>query len=186
MHLAVKREDASADGFSLSPVSLQKAAAGDLIALPSPNGATCCTIAKSAGATTLCVAGLVNARATAQFLLSCMQTGTEEIWVVACGERTEPQGIDEPIRFAIEDYLGAGAILDALSESCPLSPEASLCASAFRANINRLDALIAECESGLELIARNCPADVHLAGQLNLIDVPVIWGSGGLFAQTER
>jgi 2-phosphosulfolactate phosphatase len=184
MHLAVKRELATDHMFSLSPVSLQKAKAGDIIALPSPNGATCCTISHSAGAASICVGALVNAHATAAYLASSLKQGAAEAWVVACGERTEASAMDEPIRFAIEDYLGAGAILSVLEEEFCLSAEAAMCASAFRANAARLCELITASESGQELIGRNSAADVDLAARLNTIGCPVVAGNHGLSVPT--
>ncbi len=166
MKLAVRREEASPGRFSLSPVSFLHATPEDWIALPSPNGATCCTIAVEYGATGIFAGSLVNATATAHALQAEADRTGCCIWVVACGERTAPQGLDDAIRFALEDYLGAGAILSQLEGS--FSPDAELCRSAYRAVAANTAKLIAACESGIELIARNCEGDVSLAVQADL------------------
>jgi 2-phosphosulfolactate phosphatase len=166
--LAVRREAAAPGDFSLSPVRFLQAKAGDWIALPSPNGATCCTIAVDNGATDVFAGSLVNATATAHALQATAVSSGRSIWVVACGERNEPQGLDDAIRFALEDYLGAGAILNGLSGR--FSPDAELCRAAYQAaaaagNIGRL---LETCESGQELIARNYAGDVSLAVQTDV------------------
>ncbi len=82
---------------------------------------------------------------------------------------------DGSLRPAIEDWLGAGAILRALSGS--RSPEASAAVAMFEACAGRLDELLRGSVSGLELIERGYPADVELAHALAVSDsVPVFDG----------
>ena len=70
---------------------------------------------------------LVNATAVAA---AVERAGADRaVTVVACGERRPEPGEDGALRFAIEDYLGAGAVLAALGG--PASPEAQVCVAAF-------------------------------------------------------
>ena len=88
--------------------------------------------------------------------------------VVACGERWEQPHEDGCLRFAIEDYLGAGAILNSLPFS--ISPEAEMSAVAFAAMQDRLTETLWSCCSGLELRNRGYPQDVEHASMLNVYD----------------
>lgn len=101
------------EGPSLSPRSLTALPAGSRIVLPSPNGAMCALKGAELGATV--VAGcLRNAGAVASWVAS--RGGV--LGVIACGE-LDADGLLRP---AIEDLVGAGAILSHLEGS--LSPEA--------------------------------------------------------------
>ncbi len=66
----------------------------------------------------------------------------------------------------LEDWLGAGAIIDRLSGS--LSPEARAAADAFRAAQGDLQARLLSCGSGRELIERGYERDVILASELDV------------------
>ena len=90
------------------------------------------------------------------------QTLGNTITVIACGERWE----DESLRPAVEDFLGAGAVINAL-EGDP-SPEAALAASTFNAATANLSSFIKTCASGRELIDKGYRTDVDLAAQLNV------------------
>lgn len=90
--------------------------------------------------------------------------------VLACGERwAAPDPDDGGLRVALEDALGAGAVLDALGLPC--SPEAEHCRLAFAAarEAGRLAELVRGCGSGRELIERGFAADVELACQLDSV-----------------
>lgn len=141
---------------------------GSTLDLPSPNGAMLCRAAASTGA--LVLAGcLRNADAVAAAAHELAGEGS--IGVLPAGERW---GVDVssgaetgPLRPALEDHLGAGAIADALIRLGRLpSPEASLAATAFR-NTDLASAL-AECSSGQELIEAGHRRDVELAAELNI------------------
>ena len=98
------------------------------------------------------------------------------IGVIPGGERwgLNMAGVGEsfgPLRPCVEDYLGAGAVLAALSGSA--SPEARLAVTAFQ-NTD-VAAAVRACGSGQELIAHGHAADVELAVQLGVSDaVPVL------------
>ncbi len=150
-----------AGGWSLSPASLHDLPAGMRLALPSPNGATLCALAQRTGADVL--AGcLRNAAATALIAHRLARGGPTGL--VPAGERWELPG--EPLRPALEDAVGAGAIAAALPGA--FSPEAELAAAAFDAARSRgLHSVLAASSSGRELIADGFAADVTLAAAHN-------------------
>lgn len=143
----------SHDRWSLSPSSLRTLTAGIRLGLPSPNGATLCA---SAGNATVFAGCLRNADAVAA---AAARVGGP-IGVVAGGERR-----DEELRPAIEDLLGAGAIIAALSGR--RSPEAELAAAAFLAVRDDIADLLADCDSGRELAEMGFAHDVELAAAVN-------------------
>jgi 2-phosphosulfolactate phosphatase len=157
--------------FSLSPLSFAQAAPGTRVALGSRNGAACSRY--GAHVPILLAGALVNARATAERAAQLAQETGLSVTVNPCGERWLTENRDGNLRFALEDYLGAGAIL----ESLPLarSPEAEVCVQAFAGSRRRLEALLLECGSGRELIRRQEREDVVHASQLDAYrDVPIL------------
>lgn len=147
--------------FSLSPFSLLTIPCGTRLVLPSPNGATLVLLAAELGAVVL--AGcLRNAAATAA---TCRALGGS-VAAIAAGERWRDNGESTgSLRFAVEDLVGAGAILDALSPTRP-SPEALAAMAAYRA-VSDMSGLLLGCGAGKELAERGFAADVALAAQLN-------------------
>jgi 2-phosphosulfolactate phosphatase len=154
---------------TLRPASLVDATG--LVELPSPNGSNLCALAAETGAHVL-AACLRNATAVAK---RAQELG-ETIGVIPGGERwgLNMAGVGEtfgPLRPCVEDYLGAGAVLAALSGQA--SPEAQLAAGAFT-NTDVATA-VRTCGSGQELIQYGHAADVELAVQLGVSDaVPVL------------
>ncbi|HSL07512.1 MAG TPA: 2-phosphosulfolactate phosphatase [Pseudonocardiaceae bacterium] len=146
-----------APGLTLSPASLREIPAGTRLALPSPNGATLCALAQRTGAHVL--AGcLRNAAATARTAQQLARGGP--IGLVPAGERWELPG--EPMRPALEDALGAGAIAGVLPGA--FSPEAELAAAGFGAARSRgLHGVLAASASGRELAGNGFTADITLA-----------------------
>lgn len=154
--------------WSLSPSSLSSIPDGQAIVLPSPNGSTLCHIAADAGATAVFAGCLRNASAVAA--AAHRAAGDGPVAVVAAGERWG--GPDGGLRPAIEDQLGAGAVLAALV-ACGRepSPEAALAVTGFESVRGRLDAVLAESVSGRELIGRGMGADVPWAAALDVSTV---------------
>ena len=76
------------------------------------------------------------------------------------------QWADGSLRPAVEDLLGAGAILDALG--IRLSAEARVARDAFRAAVPDLAAILRASVSGRELIGRGFAEDVEFAAALNV------------------
>ncbi|GIV97807.1 MAG: hypothetical protein KatS3mg057_2464 [Herpetosiphonaceae bacterium] len=158
--------------FSLSPLTYIGIAPGTRVALRSPNGATCSRYAHQVPF--MFTAALLNAQAVADTITQLLATTALSVTVLAAGERRQPDE-DGVLRVAIEDYLGAGAILSYLRET--KSPEALVCETAFAGSREMLSELLWECESGHELRAMGFPEDVRHAAQLNLYHaVPVMRG----------
>ncbi len=170
--IAVRREEVPALGrFSLSPLSFIGMEPGTSVVLASPNGATCCRCGND---TPYLLAGaLLNARSVAEAASGLIQGNHRAITVVAAGERWETPGEDGGLRVAIEDYLGAGAIISRITAA--KSPEATLCELAFRSAEPRLAEMILACGSGVELAERGYRGDAEHAARLDLYDtVPVL------------
>jgi 2-phosphosulfolactate phosphatase len=152
--------------YSLSPSSLLKAPSGLRLVLPSPNGSAIAHAARSGG---VCVVAgsLRNAAAVAAWAQEC---GTD-IAVIPAGE----QWPDGSLRPAVEDLIGAGAIVSRLSGN--RSPEAHAAAAAFESVADRLGEHLSACSSGRELIDRGFRRDVELACALDVSrNVPVLEG----------
>ncbi len=119
------------------------------------------------------VGTLVNAQATAKIIQTLAEKTQRHVTVVACGERWPQVNEDGELRFAIEDYLGAGSILAYLPQQ-DQSPEAFLCAQAFFATQYDLLRLLTDCHSGRELSERHFTADIMHAAQLNIYDTVAV------------
>ncbi len=143
--------------YSLSPASFLDAPAGLRCVLPSPNGGAVALRGVSAGAVVV-AACLRNAKAVAEALPGLGQTFN----VVPAGERWR----DGTLRRAVEDWVGAGAILRHLPGS--RSPEAAAAVMAFEQAGADFGRFVAECGSGRELLARGFVEDVRLAGELDV------------------
>ena len=115
----------------------------------------------------LFVGALVNAAAVAGAVTRMLQATGGCITVVPCGERWDPPGEDGPLRVAVEDLLGAGAILSHLT--CDKSPEARACEGAFLSLRGALDEVLWECASGRQLREHGFGEDVRHAAKLDAI-----------------
>jgi len=153
---AVRAGRREGPGPSLRPSSLLGLAAGTLLALPSPNGASLCVAAARQDAVVL--TGCLR-NATAVATEAAAHAAARPIGVVPAGERWA----DGTLRVAAEDALGAGAVVAALGAGRTLSPEAELVAAQFAAAADDLPAVLAHLASGRELIADGYGADVDLA-----------------------
>jgi 2-phosphosulfolactate phosphatase len=77
------------------------------------------------------------------------------------------------LRFALEDYLGAGAVLSSMPFAQTI--EAQDCGATFQAMQNDLEAVLWDCENGQELRAKGLGEDVCDAAQLDIYDTaPVL------------
>jgi 2-phosphosulfolactate phosphatase len=169
--LAINRHEMSAERpYSLSPRSLTRIPHGTSLVLPSPNGSTLTTLAAK---THLIVAGcLRNARAVAKWARV-----RDTVGVIASGEVRK----DGSLRFAIEDLLGAGAILSHFPAEAR-SPEADVAVAAFQRFADNLPRHLAECASGRELAAMGFADDVTMAAELDVSDSVPILLQGGVYA----
>jgi 2-phosphosulfolactate phosphatase len=162
---AVRRQDVPQKGrFSLSPATFLAADPGARVVLDSPNGAACCVIARAAPCEV--VGSFVNAQAVAHFVSARLAEGDRAVTVLACGERWLTPVEGEDLRFAVEDWLGAGAILALLN--LDKSPEAQVCEAAFRGVRHRLEEILLNCGSGVELCEKGYKGDVLHAARLDL------------------
>lgn len=160
-------------GYSLSPVSFQQAPAGMHIILPSPNGATCCRY--GCDAPLLLIGGILNAGAVAAAISPALAETDKTVTILACGERWSEHSEDGVLRFALEDFLGAGAVIDRLPPYLTRSPEASAAEATFRAAQPNLESTLLTCGSGIELVERGFPEDVRLAAEYDRYNVvPVL------------
>jgi 2-phosphosulfolactate phosphatase len=174
--VAVSRRAVHAAGcYSLSPLTYVEMAPETTVVLPSPNGATCSRYA--AQVPYLFVGALLNANAVATAVGDILRSTDLDCTVIACGERWQIESTEgEELRFAIEDYLGAGAILSGLHYS--KSPEALLCETAFKGTQNNLAETLLICGSGRELIERGFQNDVLHAALLDKYDVAAVMRDG--------
>jgi 2-phosphosulfolactate phosphatase len=170
--------------FSLSPLTYLDIEPGQKVVVASPNGATCSDIAASVPY--VFTAGLVNASAVAASVSRLIREHTISVTVIACGERESSIDDRSRIRWAVEDYLGAGAVLLQLDGS--KSPDAIVCEGAFAQSRNRIIEILHGCQSGRELHDHGFGRDVDYAAQLNVLDcVPIIReGRFESFEETDR
>ena len=176
--LAHRREQPGA--VSLSPASLATLEPGTRVVLPSPNGSALSFGAGDAGARVVLAGCLRNATAVAA-TARAIAGPDGVIAVLAAGERW--RGATGPMRPALEDLLGAGAVLAALDPAASLSaprcsPEAAAARAAFIGARPRLVETLEACQSGRELIERGYPQDVAWAAQLDISRVvPALRGN---------
>ncbi len=169
--------------FSLSPLSYLnvRPKAQRKVVLWSPNGAACASLV---GPRHRAYIGcLLNARALGRRLEQLARQRRRGITLIAAGEQ---QAIDTGERilydvkasrrvFAIEDYLGCGAIISNIR--LPRSAEALTCELAYRACRDRLRELMLDSFSGRFLQQKGLTTDVLWASQVNRYKViPVIRG----------
>jgi 2-phosphosulfolactate phosphatase len=141
-------------GYSLSPVSLQNIPSGTRLVLPSPNGSALST---ATGQLPTFAGCLRNADTVA---MAAMQVG-KRVGVIPAGEKWP----DGNLRPAIEDLIGAGAIISNLSGKC--SPEAEMAVAAFVSAQSHLLQVLQQCGSGREMIDIGFGSDIDLAAVLN-------------------
>jgi 2-phosphosulfolactate phosphatase len=114
---------------------------------------------------------LRNATATARRAHALAHGGA--VGVIAAGERWG--SASGSLRPAIEDLLGAGAVLAALDPSSAVSdprcsPEAAAARAGFIGAKSSLASALATCPSGRELAARGWGDDVDTSARLDVSD----------------
>ena len=134
--LANFNRDYEEGGYSLSPSSLVDISPGTSLVLPSPNGST---LSLSSGNLPTFAGCLRNASVLAN---KQQQYGTG-ISIVPAGERWKKQ---ETLRLAIEDLVGAGAIIHALKGS--RSPEAVSAATVYNEFKDKLGLILGASSAG--------------------------------------
>ncbi len=113
---------------------------------------------------------LRNRSAVAQWVLAFQAERGDRVLVavIAAGQPRE----DGSIRFAVEDQLGAGAIIDALATAgidyC--SPEAAAACASFTSLRGAVGHLVSASVSGLELAKSGRIREVELACEVDVSD----------------
>lgn len=152
--------------YSLSPSTLTSIPAGTRLVLPSPNGAS--IAAALANHPRVFAGSLRNARAVA-----LAAAAEPPVAVIAAGEQWDHGGP----RWALEDYLGAGAILARLPDALLGSPESSAAELAAQ-NLDIAQA-IRTTASARELVEWGFPQDVDLAVDIDVsATVPALVNGG--------
>lgn len=162
--ILAKPRKTAGEQFSLSPQSMLAVVAGSKLMLPSPNGSRLSLEIRDKPVLTGC---LRNAVAVAKAARLLAKDG--DIAIIPAGERW----VDGSLRPAIEDWLGAGAIVDALG--LPTSAEGEAAQTAFHYCKPRIDRLIRDSQSSRELIESGYAGDVELALEHDVSNVaPII------------
>jgi 2-phosphosulfolactate phosphatase len=148
-------------------------ATGSDVIAGSAHGAPLAVAAAASGALVL-VGGLRNASAVAEAVLAEQRRRGERtsVAVLASGESD-----GDGMRFAVEDQLGAGAVVDALARRGidHTSPEAAVACEAFRGLRGAVRHLLTASGTGQRLIAHDERDRVLAAAQLDdLVAVPVL------------
>lgn len=185
VQLAAPRTAASSPGrWTISPAGLAEIPAGTRFVLPSPNGSALSAAAAVHPSVTVVAGCLRNAAAVGGWLAGLVTANAANagrtVAVIAAGERW-PDAAGRPhagpLRPAIEDLLGAGAVLArtveraALSPRRHLSPEARAALAAFRA--------AAEADPTCDAaVGETCSADAHAVSA----DAASSSGGAGLLA----
>jgi len=168
--LAVGREDATNERpWSLSPAALHRAPPVPRLVLPSVSGSAITGAVRGVGV----AACLRNAGAVGSWLARRVIDATSPVTVIAVGERW-PSGALRP---ALEDLLGAGAVIAALvarKAGLRLSREASAALALYSSTVSVPDA-VRGCASGRELTERGYAEDVEIAVEVDADDaVPLL------------
>jgi len=141
-------------GYGLSPASLLGIPPHTRLVLPSPNGGA---LSHATGAVPTFAGCLRNAQAIAH---AAQRRGTR-IGIVAAGERTAVG----TMRPAIEDWLGAGAIIHHVQGA--RSAQAARAERMFDRCKAGIKEILVGCRSGQELIGRGFVGDVVLAADVS-------------------
>lgn len=167
-------QDRNSTGYTLSPLSLKNIPSDTKLVLPSPNGAT---LSLATGSVQTICGGLRNAKAVAEYAMSVGKNisviPAGEKWQETFNEQYESKG---SLRFALEDLVGAGAIISFLKGS--LSPESKSALAVFESVKNNLKEEIKKCSSGKELIEKGFAEDVNLACEINVSDCVAVLFEG--------
>jgi len=169
---------------TLSPESWAGVEASTVV-VPSPNGGA---IAHALGDRDVVVvaASMRNRSAVADRLVALQAERGERLMIaiVAAGERVHPGGYSAgadaggaAVRFAVEDLLVAGAVVDALVARGidHTSPEAAVACAAFEGLSRATGHLISASGSGVELRGIGFAGDARLAAERDVTEVvPVL------------
>jgi 2-phosphosulfolactate phosphatase len=166
--------------FSLSPLSYLEPSDQKQVVLYSPNGAACCELVKEYDHAY--IGCLLNAEAVASHITKVAKDTGRDVTLIAAGEQRAIESGERIVYikdvsrrvFAVEDYLGCGAIISSTSFS--KTADARVCELAFKASQNKIENLLLESFSGKYLIQRDMAKGVEHVSRLNRYDtIPVIY-----------
>ena len=161
--------------WSLSPAALRAAPRTPELVLPSPNGSAIAAAIKDHCG--LVAGSLRNAAAVGRWLReSGVGTPDRPLTVIAAGERWP----DGSLRPAVEDLLGAGAVIAALG-GADRSPEAATAARAYSAGTDLANTIM-DSASGRELEAIGFGEDVAIAVEIDASEVVPVFRDGAFSA----
>ena len=163
--------------FSLSPAGFleNRNHPNKKVVLLSPNGARCCELVGKNH--TGFIGCFLNARAVAAAAEKIAAGTGQDISLIAAGEQRAVVENDRVryVResservFALEDYLGCGAVISYLQGD--LSPEARVCRGAFESARDNLPELLANCYSGRWLVQKNMQNDLEHLARMNYYEI---------------
>jgi 2-phosphosulfolactate phosphatase len=177
-HGAIVGGPRGGEGITLSPSSITPESVAEALStrvvLSSLNGSRVSAAVATQGVPVI-AASLRNRTAVAEWIRDQQVAEGSRLGVaiVAAGERRS----DGTIRFAVEDLLVAGAVIEALADLGidNSSPEAAAAAAAYSGLRNATKHLLTASTSALELIAAGQRRDVELATELDISrTVPVL------------
>jgi len=152
--------------YSLSPASFSDVHSGTQVVLPGLNGSRLSLLTGQVPTLAGCIR---NARRTGE---GARRLG-QKIAVVPAGERWKTDGTLRP---AVEDLIGAGAIIRSLEGL--VSPEAKCAMGAFECARPYLAQLLAASCSGQELIAMGFKQDIAMSAELDADDCLAVLRDG--------
>jgi 2-phosphosulfolactate phosphatase len=176
--------------WSLSPVDLARLRPGTRLVLPSPNGSALAYGAREHAPHAAVLAGcLRNASAVAHEVAESLSRGP--VVVVGAGERWGTATGAPALRPAVEDLLGAGAVLRALrvlTGVAPdrVSPEARAAMAAFDEARDDLPGWLLASTSGRELVGRGRRDDVAAAAALDVEAIAPVLARTAFVGATPR
>ncbi|MFJ8390703.1 2-phosphosulfolactate phosphatase [Streptomyces sp. NPDC094438] len=177
--LAVARHDVTPKTpWSLSPAGLRIAPPAARLVLPCPDGSAIAALAATTGATVV-AACLRNVEAVGSWLISHgYGTSASPVTVIAAGEHWP----DGSLRPAVEDLLGAGALIAELHAqgAGPLSAEAATAKAACEATADPA-MTIAACATSQHLAAQGYVEDVVIATGVDSCTVVPVLDDEGMF-----
>ena len=175
--MLARRRNVGPGEFSLSPASLDAVPRGQRLAMTSLNGGRC--VGAAADAPWVATGWLANRSAVAPRSTTFPADGhAARCTIVPYGETCAGPFMAEQVgelpaanrgfvRPSIEDHLGAGAVVDALSTDVRRSVEAEAAAAVFERHRDRLESTLAGGASGCELVHRGFGDDVSVAARLD-------------------
>lgn len=147
------------------------------------NGARVADAAAETGSLVL-LGALRNAAAVARAVLATQTERAQRtsVAIIAAGERDRDG--DAPLRFAVEDLLGAGAVIAALTDLGidHSSPEAAVAAESFRSLKGASRHLLTASGTGRSLDARGRRDEVLAAAAIDVASVVPVLRDGSFVA----